>query len=234
MENLTGALSRVWHFRHLKPQDLRRIVSAGQVRRFTAGKTIFHEAAPSAGMFVLLKGKVHLCRHSTQGHMQIISTIEPVIMFNELSVIDGLENPFTAVADKDSLTWNIDHDAFHDLLRTYPDPEIGIALLKVLASRSRSLINRCEDLSSRPVHARLAKLLLELSAGGAQPIDRSEYPIKQLAAHIASVPEVVSRSLSMLDDDGCIHCSRQQIVVANAATLAERAQLASTLENEGS
>ena len=35
MERLVGLLKHVWHFRHLKAEDLQRIVSAGHLRRFS-------------------------------------------------------------------------------------------------------------------------------------------------------------------------------------------------------
>jgi len=221
MENLVKVLQRVWHFRHLSADDLRRIIGAGSLRRFPKEKTIFHEAEESAGMFVLLRGRVNLIKAGVSGHEQIIATIEPVIMFNELSVIDGGPNPYTAVAARDCLTWNISHEAFVELVRHYPDPEIGLGLLRVMAARMRLLINRCEDLSHKPVVARIAKLLLELSGQGSRVIDRSEHPITELAAHVASVPEVVSRSLSTLTERGLIECDRQRIQVCDGQRLAE-------------
>jgi CRP-like cAMP-binding protein len=225
MKNLGGLLRRVWHFRHLDGEDLQRIIQAGSLRRFCQGEMIFHESMPGAGMFVLLRGKVHLCKLSTGGQEQIIAAIEPVIMFNELSVIDGGPNPYTALATKNCITWNIQHEQFVQLVRAYPDPEIGLGLLRVLAARTRLLINRCEDLSYRPVLARTAKLLLDLSASGAKIIDRSEYPIKELAGFIASVPEVLSRSLTTLDERGIIRSDRLTIEVLEPQQLADIAQI---------
>ena len=229
MKNLVKALSRVWHFRHLSPGDLNRIVSAGGLRKFREDEIIFHEGEASAGMFVLLRGKVHLCKLSPSAQEQIIATIEPVIMFNELTVIDGGTNPYTAVATKDCLTWNISYEAFTDLVRRYPDPEIGLGLLRVLAARTRLLINRCEDLSYLPVLSRTAKLLLDLSEGGTKVISRPDHSIKELAAHIASVPEVVSRSLSTLAQKGLIASSRTEIRILEAARLAEVAQVETSI-----
>lgn len=225
MQNLAKILGRVWHFRHLSARDLRRIVSAGNLRKFREDEIIFHEGDESAGMFVLLRGKVHLCKLSPTAQEQIIATIEPVIMFNELTVIDDGPNPYTALATKDCLTWNISYDAFMDLVRRYPDPEIGLGLLRVLAARTRLLINRCEDLSYLPVLSRTAKLLLDLSEDGTRVISRRDHPIKELAAHVASVPEVVSRSLSTLDDKGFIYSSRTEIRILELDRLAEVAQV---------
>jgi CRP-like cAMP-binding protein len=225
IETLAKTLGRVWHFRHLKLKDLQLIVSAGQMMRFQAESIIFQETEQSAGMFVLLSGKVHLCKLSPNGQEQIISIIRPVIMFNELTAIDDGPNPYTAIAIENCNTWNIKHQAFHDLVNRYPDPNIGLGLLKILASRTRLLINRCEDLSFRPVLARTAKLMLDLSVGGSNVIDRSEHPIKDMSANIATVPEAISRSLTNLKEDCLVEVTRTHIRVLDVPGLAKIAQI---------
>ena len=221
MKDLSSMLGRVWHFKHFSKANLRIIVTAGQLRRFREGTIIFQELESSAGMFVLFRGKVHLCKLSRTGQVQIISVIEPVIMFNEVTAIDGGLNPYTAIAAKDCLTWNIGHEAFEDLVRRFPDPNIGLGMLRVLAGRTRMLIDRCEDLSFRPVVARTAKLLLEISNHGAKVINRRDHPIKEMAASIATVPEAISRSLRSLKEDQLIECTRTRITILNPTNLAE-------------
>lgn len=225
IEKLAKTLGRVWHFHHLKLKDLRLIVSAGQMMRFQAGSIIFQETELSAGMFVLLSGKVHLIKLSPNGQEQIISIIRPVIMFNELTAIDDGPNPYTAIAIENCNTWNIKHQAFHDLVNRYPDPSIGLGLLRILASRTRLLINRCEDLSFRPVLARTAKLLLDLSVGGSNVIDRSEHPIKDMSANIATVPEAISRSLGNLREEGLVEVTRTHIRILDVPGVARIAQI---------
>jgi CRP/FNR family transcriptional regulator len=225
MEKYAKLLGGVWHFRHLKPNDLLTIVNSGQLKRYRKDVIIFQEENPGAGMFVLFSGKVHLCKHSCDGQVQIISVIEPVIMFNEVTAIDGGTNPFTAIAVKDCLTWNIGYERFESLVKRYPDPMIGLAMLRVMAMRTRFLLKRCEDLSFRSVLARTAKMIIELSNKGEEAIDRNDYPIKNLAASIATVPESISRSLSYLSDKGIISCTRNQIIVQKVSGLYEIAQV---------
>jgi CRP/FNR family transcriptional regulator len=225
MEKYAKLLRNVEHFRKLTVADLRFVINAGQLKRFRCGSVIFQETEPSAGMFVLFSGKVHLCKLSPSGQVQIISIIEPVIMFNELTAIDGGPNPLTAVAVGACLTWNIGYDDFHSLVMRYPDPAIGIAMMRVLARRTRHLIDRCEDLSFRSVLARTAKVLLEMSDNGRNVIDRSEYPIKDVAASIATVPETLSRSFSVLSERGLINCTRKNITILQPIELSVAAQL---------
>jgi len=220
-EELAQRLGGVRHFAGLPPQAREAIVGAGSTRRFAAGSTLCVEGEPGAGMFVLLSGRVHLCRVGPRGHLDILSLIEPVIMFNEVTVLDGGPNPVMAMAVEDCVTWWIGYEPFQALLREYPI--LGLSLLPVLARRNRFLIARHGDVMYCSVVSRTAKLLLLLSDYGQQRIDRTQNPIQDLAARIGSVREPVSRALKSLRDDGLIACTRSEILVRQPKELAEQA-----------
>jgi CRP/FNR family cyclic AMP-dependent transcriptional regulator len=221
MEKYVKLLNTVPHFKNFKPSDLLRIINSGHIKQYRKDRQIYREGDSSAGMYVLFTGKVHLCNYSCEGQIQIFSMIKPVIMFNEITAIDGGPNPATAVAVKDCLTWNIEFEAFENLVKQYPDPAIGLALLRVMAGRTRELIELCSDLSFRPVLSRCAKLLFDLSENGTKPIIRKEYPLADLSARVATAPESISRSLSMLDKKGIITTNRSWITVIKVDDLME-------------
>ena len=144
-------------------------------------------------------------------------------MFNEVAVLDGELNPVTAIAFEKSITWHISRDRFQPLMEKYP--VLGISLLNVLAKRNRKLISKYDDLIARPVKARTAKLLLDLSSYGAHPVDRITHSNQFLAARISTVPEAVSRSIKILRETGAIETTRSQIIVICPDTLEEYAQV---------
>jgi CRP-like cAMP-binding protein len=222
-EKLVESLRSVRHFHSLNLADLTTIVTAGRVRRFRAGEMIFTEADPCAGMFVLVRGMVHLCKSSPQGQVNIMSVIEPVIMFNEITVLDGGPNPTTAMAVKDCLVWQIGHHAFQGLLEKIP--QVGLSLLRVLATRNRQMIAHYEDLSFRSVVARTSKLLLDLSDYGRRSIDRRHCSIEEMASRIATVPEAISRSLNAIKNAGAVRVNRTEIEVLSIEKLVELAQI---------
>ena len=221
MEKYVKLLKGVPHFKGLKPSDLLRIINSGHLKQYRKDRHIFTEGESGAGMFVLFTGKVHLCNYSCEGQIQIFSMIEPVIMFNEITAIDGGPNPATAIAVKDCLTWNIDYIAFENLVKQYPDPTIGLALLRVMAGRTRELIDLCGDLSFRSVLSRSAKLIYDLSENGTKSINRSDYPLTDLSARVATAPESISRSLSWLNKRRIISTDRNLITVINVPDLLE-------------
>jgi CRP/FNR family transcriptional regulator len=223
LKKLSERLGNVEHFRRLSSIQRNEIVTAGQVEFHPKGMVIFREGDPCSGLFVLFKGQVNLSMIGIQGQECIITIIRPVIMFNEVAVLDGGPNPVTATAVRDCATWRLGHDRYMMLMEQYP--EMGIGLLNVLASRHRLMLSRFEDLFSRTVQARTAKVLLEVSRNGLKVIDRKMHANQELAARAATCPEVFSRSLKSLREIGVIECDRATILVKLPNRLAEVAMV---------
>ena len=223
LENLIQRIGNVSHFKGLPQAALRDIVYAGQILEYPADSTIFMEGGTAAGMYVIFKGQVHLYKLGTQGQEVIISVVKPVVMFNEITAIDGNPNPVTAVAAQDSTTWRVATQDFQTLMERYP--QVGTGLLKIMASRNRLLLSRYEDLLSLPVLARTAKVLLDLSRCGQMPINRYKYPNQKMAALAATVPEAISRSIREFRDKDILDSNRAQISVHSPARLADLAQI---------
>jgi CRP-like cAMP-binding protein len=225
-ETLANRLGHVSHFLKLPFSDRLAIIRTGQMRLFSPGTVIFSEQEPCAGMFVLLRGHIHICKLGLKGQQNIIADIEPVIMFNEVALVDGGPNPYTAIATQNSLAWHISREAYQKLLQRYAQGQsvtVAIGLLEIMASRYRQLLDSYADLSFLTVPNRVAKLIYELSAQGQTPINRHENSISEMAAHIASVPEAISRSLSILKCQGIITTTRTTITVLEPDELASLA-----------
>ena len=101
LDSLAVRLGRVSHFKGLSPSDLQAIVSVGKLMHYPAGSYLLMEDEACAGMFVLLSGEVLLCKLGPQGKQNIIAVVKPVIIFNEVAVLDGGTNPVTAQAQLD-------------------------------------------------------------------------------------------------------------------------------------
>jgi len=227
-EILAERLGNVSHFMMLPLKDRLSIVLSGQMRRFSSGTIIFTEKEPSSGMFVLLKGQVHICKLGPQGQENIIAIIDPVIMFNEVSLLDGKANPYTAIASKNCLVWHITYEAYLRLLEKYAQErytQVALGLLHIMAGRYRHLLENYSDLSFLTVPVRVAKLLYELSDQGQKSIQRQEISISEMAARVATVPEAISRSLNLLKCQGIIESTRTRITVIKSEELARLAQI---------
>lgn len=216
--SLVQRLKKVSHFKDLPLSAIHEIVTAGEIRSYPKGHMLYNEGEPCSGLFVLFRGRIHLCKISPQGQQSIIGVIHPVIMFNEVPVLDGGSNPVAAVVDDACVVWRISGEKFRELARRYP--VIGLSLLSVLASRNRLLLSFCEGINFHSVMGRTAQILLDLSEHGASAIDRRQHPNHVLAARAATVPEPFCRAVRMLRQHGTIECTRAAIRVVDPQRLA--------------
>ncbi len=229
-ENLAERLGNVSHFMKLPLADRLAITLAGKIRRYPPDTVIFSEQEPCAGMFVLFKGHVHISTLSRQGKKNIIADIVPVIMFNEIALLDGGPNPYTATTTQNCITWQISRAAYLKLLQRYAQDkftQVSLGLLDIMASRYRQLLDNYADLSFLNVPIRVAKLIYELSKNGQTSISRQENSLVEMAAHVASVPEAISRALNFLKCQGIIATTRTTITVLKPEELSRMAKFGS-------
>ena len=227
-EKLAERLGNVIHFKNLPLRDRIDIIKAGQIRYVSAGTVLFSEEDPCSGMYVLLRGHVHLCKLGPQGQENIVADLDPVIMFNEVALLDGGLNPYTAIINQNSLVWQISLEAYQKLLKKYinePFMQLSLGLLGIMAGRYRQLVDHYADLSFLTVPVRLAKLIYELSDQGKNSIKRQNVSINEMAARISTVPEAISRGLNFLKCQVVIKTYRLTISVVDREELVRLAQI---------
>lgn len=216
---LVNQLGTVEHFRDLTPTEIDSIVRSGRVSFFNRDEVIFSEEELGVGLCVLISGRIQLCMLSPQGQISILAIFEPVMMFNEVSALDGGCCPATAIALEDTVVWKLPSSQVENLFTQYP--KIGLAIARVLARRNRALVRQYQDLSFRSVLGRSAGLLLKLSNSGKNRIDRQKYPNHQLASMIATIPEGFSRCLRVFRSNQAIHTTNKIIEILNPPHLEE-------------
>lgn len=214
---LSAQLSKVPYFHDMPLPMVRDLVTRGVLLRPPAGAVIFAEDKPAEGLFVLIKGRVQICRLGLNGQLSIIDIIEPVKMFNEVTAIDGGLNPVTAVCLDDCILWRLSPHELEQVILQYP--RVGLGMLHVLVRRNRELVSKFHDLSFSTVLDRAAKLLLDLSQQGSLPIDRRRHPNFQMAAQISTVPEAFSRCIKILRQRGLIETNQRHITILDAEAI---------------
>jgi CRP/FNR family transcriptional regulator len=101
---------------------------------------------------------------------------------------------------------------------------VALKVLKVVGARLRWLVGIIEELSFTTVRHRLAALLLRLAKRkGKQTARGIEFTItasnQELAAHIGTVRELVSRNLSRFQAEGIVKLDGKTVVVPDLAAL---------------
>ncbi len=79
------------HFKNAPEALLRDIVTSGHIVTAPKDSLIFSEWIGKRRALCFVPGKVNLIKTGVQGQETIVLVIKPVIMFNEVSVLDGVQ-----------------------------------------------------------------------------------------------------------------------------------------------
>jgi len=214
-------LHRVAIFTGLTAAELQFLAERAVPRDYETGEQIFFEGEPCAGLFVVETGAVKIFKSAASGREQVLSVEGPGSSVAELPVFDGGNYPASTVSVKPTRLLFISKQDFHALCLTHP--KVTLKVLKAVGARLRSLVAIIEELSFTTVRARLISFLLRLAREGkktARGIEAALPPSNQeLASHIGTVRELVSRNLSRLQAEGLISIEGKTVIIPNLAKL---------------
>ena len=203
--------------------DLTRCASAllsrGTIQHYHKGQPLFDEGDACRGLFLIQSGAVKIYKLSESGREQILAILRAGDSVAELPLFDRAPYPASAAALEPTTILVIPLHRFDAEMER--NPRLALAIIRTLARRMRTLVDLIADLSLRQVRQRLARLLLEESGGRAE--FRLEFTNEELAARLGSVRDVISRTLSGLQNDGLIRVQGRRISLLDPDALREEA-----------
>lgn len=219
-EILLKRLQTFEFLRGLELETLRELASSADWKIYAPDAVVFWEGNIETNLFYLQYGWLKVIKTAPDGREQILRFLGPGEIFNEIGVFAKRPNPATALALEEAGIWRIPRNALEKVL--FAHPQTALQIMENMADRFISLVTLTADLSLRTVESRLAKLLLEQAEGDVIPRRRWTTQT-ELAAHLGTVPDVLSRILRELTKSGLIEINKQEIRILNRAGLAERA-----------
>ncbi len=204
-------------FAALNDAEMRALAGRTELRRYAPLQMLFAEGDPCAGLFVVADGRIRIFKMSAGGREQVLAVEGARNSIAELPVFDGGAYPASAQAAEPSSVLFISRRDFHSLCLEHP--EIALKVLQVVGSRLRRLVGIIEELSFTTVRHRLISWLLrQASADGDGKIVLTSSH-QELAAHIGTVRELVSRNLARLQAQGFIRIEGREITILDRGGL---------------
>ena len=225
MASEAETLHRIPLVRHLSPDQREEVLQAGGIRALAKGEILFHEEDDAESLFGMMSGRVKLVRYSPRGKEMLLHLVGPGQSFAEAALFGKGTYPATAVAVENCRVWALPRRRIMDLIQT--DPALGLAMLASVSMWTRKLASNLELLTQRRVEERLAVYLLgrgasaELSDGDLIALAEPKHLI---AAQCGTAPEVLSRTLRRLEEDGVLegdHSGLRILDVERLRALAE-------------
>ncbi len=218
-------LRRVPLFADLSETEIKFLAERAVPRRYADGELIFTEGDPCPGLFVIENGHIRIFKSSAAGREQVLAIEKPGNSVAELPVFDGGNFPASAAAVGDTHLLFVSKQDFHSLCLVHP--KVALKVLRVVGMRLRGLVNIIEELSFTTVRSRLISLLLRLAreqARGAASNVQITLPAsnQELAAHIGTVRELVSRNISRLQAEGLIKLDGRTVTIPKISALQDQ------------
>jgi CRP/FNR family transcriptional regulator len=206
--------------RHLDNGQCREVLEAGSFKTLEKGEFLFHEGDTAESLFGVVEGRIKLVRFSARGKEMLLHLVRAGQTFAEAALFGDGTYPATAVTVERCRLWCLPRARLMDLIRR--DPELGVAMVGSTSMWTRTLAANLELLTQRRVEERLAVYLLGRAAGheveDGYEIKLAE-PKNLIAAQCGTAPEVLSRTLRRLEDDGVLEGIRRGVRVVDAGKL---------------
>jgi len=204
-------------FEKLEVADLSRIAGLCAISSHEKHSQIMGEQDQTTDVFFILAGSVRISSYTEGGREVIFTEMTGGDIFGEFSAIDRLPRSATIIALSDCVLARMSSARFLETLHRHAD--IGVRLIELLVAKTRKMSERVFEVSALAVRERVRRELLRLAADGT--VFRKGVVIRpapthyEIAAHIGSHREAVTREFNRLEADGVIEVRRRQILIVD-------------------
>jgi CRP-like cAMP-binding protein len=218
----SGLASRSGIFSGLSDPECRAVLGRGTSRTLAGGTVLFRQDDPAEALYVVDSGRVKLTQVGKDGGEVLVRISGPGEAFAAIAAIDGKSYPFTAAAIGATRTVHWRREALRALFSEFP--RFQAAVLAVVGTHSREMLDRFRELATAPVPLRLARALLRLVSPEAQDGVALEGLTQQDLAQICGTTlYTVSRTLSEWQSAGVVETARGRVAILSVARLRETA-----------
>ncbi len=203
-------------FSGLNDEHLADVAAIAAKKTFAKGESLFTEGEKADGFYLLASGAVKLCKISPDGKEKVLHFVHPMETFAEAAFFGDGAYPAEAKALEKGEALFFPKDAFMGLLER--NPRFSLNLIVSLSLLLRRFARQIEELSFAEVPSRLAAYLIELAARKSTSFQGKTYldlEMKkgELASHIGTVSETLSRTLKKLKEDGMIDVDGSRVII---------------------
>jgi CRP/FNR family cyclic AMP-dependent transcriptional regulator len=228
LEEKVRLLSMVDVFEQLSREELEELAHRASDTTYGQGEELHTRQEGCGKLYVLKEGRVQLYVALPSDAEVTLSVVEAGSIFGEMALTgERLGEEVSARALVPSLVCTLKTEDVGHLIER--NPKVGLAMVRLLSERLREAEARLAELAHKQVPARLANLILKLSATegimtreGIR-IDTS-YSHQQLGTMIGARREAVTRAMIGLREEGAVEVVGRRIYVRDHAALEREAE----------
>ncbi len=215
------AMRRVPLFSALADTELQGFRSMCRTRKAPEGTLLFTAGDVAESFYVILAGKVKVFQLSARGDEQILHLYGPGQTFGEAAMWAGSPYPANAEVVSEAVLLVVGRQVLERAVRD--NPKLALDMFAGLSAKLREFNQLIEQLSLREVPARLATVLLEMSAQAGSNRIKLTQTKRELAAQIGTIAETLSRAFAKLKRAGLIDVRGAEITILDPDGLEDQA-----------
>lgn len=203
-------LSAIDIFRDVDPAILQWLEAHTTMVTARRGQHVYTPGETSEGLFLLKAGRVRIYRLTVDGKKLVLSTLEPHTFFGDMPLAGQQMYGAYAEVVEDCVICVLGRADLEHLIQTCP--QVAIRLLDSVGRRLVEAESVIEDFAFKGVAARLAILLLRLSAG-ADGGTLTDYTHQDLADMVGTYRETATQTLDDFKQRGLVALGRRRIQI---------------------
>jgi len=181
---------------------------------YRKGQVIYNHDQPSTSIFLVIDGKVKVCRLANNGRQVVVDIYQKDDFFGESAFLSSTARNEQAVALEGTKVMAWTAAEIEDLVTRRP--RLAIALLQIMVERSSELGYRIESFSVDNIAGRLARALIRFSERlGRKAEDGSVHMMpfthELLSQYVGTSREIVTHYMNDFRRHGYLRYSRKGI-----------------------
>ncbi|HLF26213.1 MAG TPA: Crp/Fnr family transcriptional regulator [Anaerolineae bacterium] len=173
----------------LRESDLAALSQDLQLREYDKGEMIFRQGDAGYDLFIILRGKVRIFRMTPSGHETTITIFGVGDIIGELAVVDGQPRSASARTIGPCGLLQITAERFMTRLSTIP--ELALAVIRVLAAKTRWTAAYAEAIAQYDAAGRLLHVLLTFTDQFGEEVEKGKRYILALGLNQADLASLI-------------------------------------------
>jgi CRP/FNR family transcriptional regulator, cyclic AMP receptor protein len=190
------------------------------ILEYKKGQMIYNQNQPSTSIFLIIEGRIKVCRLGDDGHQVVVDIYQPDEFFGESALLNLPHRceQATAVENTKLMAWSTAE--IEDIIMKRP--RLSVALLQILVQRTIDFTHRIESFSVDNIARRLARSLIRFSERqGAVEDDGSvrmtPFTHELLSQYVGTSREIVTHYMNQFRLQGYLKYSRKGIILYREA-----------------
>lgn len=188
-------------------------------QRFPAGTVLLSEGQLCQGLLLVTRGAIRVFKAAPSGReitLYLVKPGESCLLGVSCLLTDG-HYPAQAVTGPETEALSVPASVFRTIFASEPSAQQFV--IGLFSRRLSGVMTLVEEVAFRRMDERLASFLISSADRGAEMYAPVTMSHEQIAAHLGTAREVVSRLLSQFEDEGLIAVERRMVRIADPRRL---------------